>query len=189
MSKSLKITFIVFLILVLLIFVPIPIKIYLKYINNVLTIKIYNFKVKLNKKESIEIREKAKQKMHKIQKINYRGFIYAMTHSKLKPSLILSIDMAYGLDDAAYTGILYGLIYSLYGISVQYIENIVKLKKFNFKLSPDFDEVKFYIELSSIISISLAQVIYIILSFLKYVSIKKKNKNYNSKFDRRNEHG
>nr|WP_242878760.1 DUF2953 domain-containing protein [Clostridium beijerinckii] len=76
--------------------------------------------------------------------------------------------MEYSLNDAARTAIFYGVIYNTTSLTYILLNYLFNIKKFNFKITPVFDDnLLLKIETSSIIFLSLANIIYIIINLLK----------------------
>ena len=84
------------------------------------------------------------------------------THIKIKVKLV------YGLDDAAYTAITYGLIPTLSTFIFAIIKNIFVVKKKEIHVKPVFNSFYFNLEISSIIYISLAKIIYMYIKLFKH---------------------
>lgn len=159
--------FIGFLIIFLL-FIPIPLKIYILYKNNKLIIRFYNFslypskdlknmsltvaKVKEKSKLTVDFR-KAFDK-HTIKQIFHR-----FCKSKLKPSLKLDFNLDYGFEDAALTGLSYGILNSFFAPFKNILSSLFKIKKFQLNAMPDFNGSKLNLEIKSIIYINIVQII------------------------------
>jgi Protein of unknown function (DUF2953). len=93
---------------------------------------------------------------------------------KFKPALKLKLDLVYGLDDAAYTALLHGIITSLYPILIQFLNLLFNMKENNIKIQPEFNKFILKLEIDSIIFINLAKVIY--MSLITYRHLKQSNK-------------
>lgn len=192
----------IFLILFIFIFFPIPLKFYIYYNNSNYYIKLYKLTLfdneKLKKKRekkshtrNIPPNNNQRDKKHKIRehkKFNIKeiisfSFIKNSIHKfhnlKFKPILLLTGEVSYSFSDAARTAISYGSLCTLPSIINFFINIIFKVKKYDFKIIPVFED-KFILRLEtkSIIFISLANIIYMIFIFLIYLL---KNKNLKSK--------
>lgn len=175
--------FIIFLI-VLLLFIPIPLKIYVCYKNNKFIIKFYKVTLYPSKhlKDMSKIYSKAKEKnklttnfkknfnKHTIQEI-----FHSLCKSKLKPRLKLDFNIDYGFEDAALTALSYGLLNSIFAPLQHILYSFFKVKKLQFNALPDFDGSKLNLEIKSIISISIAQIINMsfIIGFILFKAYKK----------------
>lgn len=149
-------------IILLLIFFPIPIKISFAYIEKSVTLKIFNIKINisaLTKKKNIGKSSKKTTKKN----IPYFKLLSIYRSSKFKPFINIKILITYGLNDAAYTGIVYGLLNAVCALQYHLISQLFILKKYDFKLNPSFEKIFFDFNLNCIISISLANVIYIVI--------------------------
>jgi Protein of unknown function (DUF2953). len=93
---------------------------------------------------------------------------------KYKPVLKLKLNLLYGLDDAAYTALLHGVITSLYPILIQFLSLFFKMKENTIKTQPEFNKFILKLEIDSIIFINLAKVIYISLVTYKHLKQSKK---------------
>lgn len=159
--------FIIFLI-ILLLFVPIPLKIYVLYKNNKLIIRFYKFTLYPSKhlKDMSKTYSKAKEKNKfttDFKKIFDRYIIqeifYRLCKSKLKPRLKLDFNLDYGFEDAALTGLSYGLLNSIFAPLEHILYSLFKVKKLQLNALPDFNGSKLNLEIKSIISINVAQII------------------------------
>ncbi|MBZ9687988.1 DUF2953 domain-containing protein [Clostridium estertheticum] len=189
---------IVILLTLIIILFPIPLKITLKYRNKVLEIYIYNKKIKAKSPSKDKVNSKIKSIEKGIAKIDFfksltyndiKLIIYKIKNLKFKPTMILNTYLEYGLDDAAFVAILYGLIHTSYSFLYLLLQNFVEVKKIDLKVTPHFEENDFNLEISSIIYTSLGKIIY--MSFVMItclISIKHKNSNL-KKYKGGNVHG
>lgn len=164
-------------ILVVLLIIPIPIKIKIKYDDMKLDFYIYN----INLNDMLRrIRKKATQtidtKPDRIHTFANTMKTYSTLRKKLKfkPALKLKLDLIYGLDDAAYTALIHGIITSFYPILIQFLSLFFKMKENNIKVQPEFNKFILKLEIDSIIFINLAKVIY--MSIITYKHLKQSNK-------------
>ncbi len=101
-------------------------------------------------------------------KINFKHLISTLSSLKYKPLLKINLSLDYSLNDAARTAIFYGIIYNTTSLTYILLNYIFNIKRFNFKITPLFeDKFLLKIETSSIIFLSLANIIYIIINLLK----------------------
>ncbi|KEH97101.1 DUF2953 domain-containing protein [Clostridium massiliodielmoense] len=169
----------IWLIALFLIFlIPLPLILKVTYENNKLYIYIYNFKVYPSKK-TIESMPEPKPKgiFPKLVYINtiksiYKRFKNKVTNLKLN----LDINILYGSENAAITGIFYGLIHSIISYGYGLLSSTFKIKHFNCNIVPKFNNSIFKIEFKSIIFINLGKIIYI--TILIFLSFKKSAKEY-----------
>ncbi|HEY8892457.1 MAG TPA: DUF2953 domain-containing protein [Clostridium sp.] len=184
---------IVFILVITVILFPIPLKITLKYINKVLEIYIYNkgFMVKSPLKKTIKNTTKGvsidPSKGNKIETFlrslnlsDIKLIIHQTKSLKFKSTFSLNTKIEYGLDDAAMVAILYGLIHSTYSLLYLMLKSFVKVKEIDFKVIPHFEENDLYMEISSIIYINLAKVIYMAFKMLPCL-VKIKHNKFNIK--------
>jgi hypothetical protein len=163
----------------LLIVVPIPIKVKVKYNDMKLDFYVYNInlndKIRFIKKRTKRIVDTKPDRIHAF--INtLQTSSYLTRKLKFKPALKIKLDLLYGLDDAAYTALLHGVITSFYPILIQFVNLFFKVKESNIKIQPEFNKFIVNLEIDSIISVNLVKVIYI--SFISYRHLRKsKNEN------------
>ena len=185
---------IVFLLVLTIILFPIHLKITLKYSNKILGIYILNTKLKTKKtsKNNLKNDLKSKSKKNFFESLilsDIKLIFYKIKNLKFKPTLTLNTKLEYGFDDAALVAILFGLIHSTYSFLYLLLINFVKVKPIDFKVIPHFEESDFDMEISSIIYMNLAKIIY--MAFIMSIClIKIKHKNTNiEKYEGGNVHG
>ena len=177
--------FFMFFIILLIFFVPIPIKINIHYSSINYYIKLYGFTIISQKKSEnkkklapkvkpkTENQPNAFKKFYKninFKSLEYRVLISKLYNSKFKPLLKIDLLFNYSLNDAARTAIFYGVLYQTPPLIYSLINIPFKTFKFNFKINPIFeDKFLLKIETSSIIFISFANIIYIIIILFKYI--------------------
>jgi len=185
---------IVFLFMLTIILFPIHLKITLKYTNKILGIYIYKKKLKVNKPLKSSSKDKLESKPKKtffkpLSLSDLNLIIHKFKNLRFKPGLILNTKLEYGLDDAALVAILFGLIHSAYSLLYLTLINFVKVKNMGLKVTPHFKENNLNIEISSIIYINLAKIIYMSFIILpSFMNIKNKKLN-TKKFRGGNIHG
>lgn len=187
---------IVFLFVLTIILFPIHLKITLKYTNKVLEIYIYKKKLKVSKPLKTNSKNKLKSKPARIL-ISFKPLIlsdvnliiHKLKTLRFRPKLILNTKLEYGLDDAALVAIIFGLIHSAYSLLYLKLITFVKVKNMGLKVTPHFKENNLNIEISSIIYINLAKIIYMSFIILpSFMNIKNKKLN-TKKFRGGNIHG
>ncbi|GAA0780187.1 DUF2953 domain-containing protein [Hathewaya limosa] len=166
------------LIFIVLLFFPIPLKIYVKFIEKNFNFYIYLFNFQLNKKKHDKNKEKSKElndfSFKKLLKRIFRNgskeFNYIFK-KKLKAKLKANID--YGFGDACETGISYGLFWVGIDTLLNYLTQYFKFKECDINVKPYFNEKKLNLVIESIIYLNLVKIIYILI---KFTIIKKKTK-------------
>jgi hypothetical protein len=166
--------------ILLLFFIPIPIKITVTYKNNHLCLFVYKFNIKLSKKE--------KKKLNKDAKKSYRSFnitfsdimdlIHEIDCLRFKPTLRMKIILDYGLVDASSTGIAFGVLNSFSPFIFRLLSIMFKVKKYDLKINPNFNQLMLKGSIKSIIFISLAKIIYIMIKAIKQLKFIKQKNNY-----------
>lgn len=157
-----------FIPIIVIIFLPIPIKICAVYDNSILALRVYNHKINLQTKSEIEENVKETLSMD----AHIKPILEFLSTNKFKPSLKLKTDLVYGLGDAAYTAIFYGVIHTIYPFLIQYISNFVKIKNTKLNINPEFNDTILNLKINCIIFISLTQLIYIGFNLLKILKEK-----------------
>lgn len=184
-----KLLLIILIILVIL-FIPIPLKISTYYFAEDYYIKFYRFiilskeKNKLKKKKEKELykddlkkKKTTKFKLDNFRVKDIRPLILKLYNRSFKPWLKFKCNIDYSLNDAAQTALLYGSICQQLPDLVHLIINIpFKSDKFTFDINPIFeDKFLLKIEISSIIFISLAHIIYVLILFRVLINVREVN--------------
>lgn len=171
--------------IIFLLFIPMPLKIYILYKNNKLIIRFYKFPLYPSKhlKNISTTNAKAKEKskltvdLRKVfDKYTIKQIFYRFSKSKLKPSLKLDFNLDYGFEDAALTGLSYGLLNSFFAPLQNILSSLFKIKKLQLNAIPDFNGSKLNLEIKSIIYINIVQIINI--CFIIGLIILKSYKNH-----------
>lgn len=164
---------------IIMLFIPIPIKTTINYTDNHIRFYLYKINVtdKMNfiKRKAEKDIEKKPDRIPRFKSI-FRTTLRIIKDIKYKPSLKIKTAIILGLDDAAYTALLCGLVKSFYPIITQYISLLFNVKKNTLKTIPEFNKTILTLQINSIIFISLAKVIYITFIVLKNL---RKNKKLN----------
>ncbi len=164
--------------ILLLLFIPIPIKITVEYTDNDLYLYIYKFRIKLFKREKIELNKEVKKssQKYKVKLSDFKLLASQLNCLKFKPTIRMKISLVYGFFDACSTGIAYGIINSFSPILLKLLSIMFKVKKYDLKLNPNFEELMLEASIKSIIFINLAKIIYILVIVVKALKfIKHKN--------------
>ena len=176
--------FFIFFVILLIFFIPIPIKfnIYYSIINYY--IKLYGFTIISKKKHSHIIRHHkvnpSLKKEHKIflsfykninlKSLEWKPLLSNLYNSKFKPLLRIKFSLYYSLNDAAKTAIFYGVLCQAPPLIYVLLNIPFKTCKFNFKINPIFeDKFSLKIETSSIIFLSFANIIYMIIILFRLI--------------------
>ncbi len=178
---------IILLILFLIFIIPFPIKIYFMYNMDELIIKIlwktYKFTPKdltKRQRDTVNKAEKSTKKSLNIRKFTFKQIKYILQNLKnntLKPSINMSIELTYGVDDAALTGILYGIIYNIYSYVQYYTYSCFKVKDMKLNLYPEFNKKIIDAKVNSIIYINLVKIIYMFIIIFKGIHSANKDSN------------
>ena len=165
--------------ILLIFFVPIPIKFSIYYSTIDYYVKLYGLTI-FSKKKSKRKTEPIIKDHNKIffksyknidyKSIDYKALISKFYNLKFKPLLRIRFSLDYSLNDAARTAIFYGVLWQVPPIIYTLVKVPFSLLKFNFNIKPIFkDKFLLKIETSSIIFISFANIIYIIIILFKSI--------------------
>ena len=102
---------------------------------------------------------------------------HRLKKSLFKPYAFISLHLVYGFNDAALTGISYGIFHSISPTFYALINDYFHLKKYELSICPDYETSKFNFEVRGIFFLSLANTLYImLLVFLGFKEEKKINR-------------
>jgi len=166
--------FFIFLGILLIFFIPIPIKFSIYYSTIDYYVKLYGFTVlsqkEIHRKVEANIKKEDNFFLKLYKYIDWKSLISTINNLKFKPSLKTKLYLDYSLNDAARTAIFYGVLSQLPPLIYILIKVPFNISKFDFKIKPIFkDMFLLKIETSSIIFISFANIIYIIIILFKYM--------------------
>lgn len=164
---------IVLLIFLLVLLLPIPIKTSILYSEKKLGIYLYNFK--LNKRKLIKkaTTTKIPLKKKKVLSILKLG-INVLRNNFFKPYIKLNINFMYGLDDAANTAEVYGLLNLMNPVIYKIFGEFFFVKNFVYNIHASFNKTILKFNIRSIIFINLLTILYMIAIFsTKYIIEKR----------------
>lgn len=178
------ILFFIFFVILLMFFIPIPIKFNIYYSTINYYIKLYGLTIISKKNLSHIIRhhkvDPSLEKEHKffsslynninLKSLEWRPLLSNLYNSKFKPLLRIKFSLDYSLNDAAKTAIFYGVLCQAPPLIYVLLSVPFKTCKFNFKINPIFeDKFSLKIETSSIIFLSFANIIYMIIILFRFI--------------------
>lgn len=152
---------VIVIVIILIILIPLPINITLKYDRKLFLFKIYNLKIDFSKRKAKKEIDKAARKTNKFTMKKTQKIFNLLRENKFKPSINFNLDFQYGLDDAAQTAILYGLLWNAFPVIQYLVSAIFKIKKLNVNIIPRYNEELVKLDLHCIIFASIAKTIYI----------------------------
>ncbi len=178
--------FAILIIIFILLFLPLPIKINLEYLNKNLIIKLYKYTVFSSKngfenkylKKFIKNEKKRKDTIEKskrkyIKKLSYKKLYRNISTNKLKPKIKINVSLVYGIDDAAFSAILYGLLCNIPTLLYLLLNIIFKVKKLSLDIEPKFNKSLLTFGITSIFYFNIANIIYILFLLFKSKEIKE----------------
>ena len=173
--------------LLFLLFMPIPLKLYIKYLDDFYEIKFYKINLlssdggiikKFIKDDTVkkydtshnikeEVEEKAQEKIRGT-KLSIKLLFKNLSNNSYKPYLNISSNIDFSVNDAAGTAILYGLLNSLNPIIFKILSTFFKIKNFDNKFNPIFkDKYIINISIMCILTINIAKIIYMLFLIKK----------------------
>lgn len=164
--------------ILLILILPIPIEIKLIYKDNIFQFYIYNFEVNLKKRTKKKIKRRTANAAKKSKKIDFDSaklILHKIDCAKFKPTLKMNMKIKLGTGDASYTGISCGALYYFSPIIYRILEVIFKIKSYNFDVKPDFDNLSLNTYINSIIFVSFAKIIYMLILLINSVKVIKKS--------------
>lgn len=191
----------VFLIFICVLLLPIPFKLTIHFSKNCFYVKFYNILLfspekgvlnKLKKKIFIEKSSKPSNKSTsknnnnkkktsnplnkrvKKKTISFIKLYKNIVTNKFKPSFKFEGDVNFALEDAALTAITYGASSNIIPLLYFILSKPFKVKKFSLQINPHFTGNNLLnFTISSIISLSIAQIIYILVLTIKSLENKE----------------
>lgn len=153
----------IFLLLILFIsvFIPLPLKINFYFSEDSYFIKFLFINIDSKKNKKINF-------YNKYTKSSILDILNSLNNSNFKPVSSIKMNIMYSCKDAMLTSIIYGLLSSFYCYILFIFSIPLNVHKFIFNINPSFtDEYMVKFEFSSIIFISIAQIINIIFLIKK----------------------
>lgn len=163
----------ILLIILVILFIPFPVILEFFYNNHGIILKLYNEQIK-----EIRLFNKTEKAKHDLER---KHFYYPLDYIKeikkfhFKPSLKLKANIELGFDDAAKTAEMFGIMNYFIQLAFLFSKNFFKIRKIDYKITPNFQKSIFQIKIHSIIWINIAKTIYIAVSIL-LIMIKTHNK-------------
>jgi hypothetical protein len=174
MEDSAMILLIIICIIILLLFLPTIVKVTLIYEDNKLSVYVFNKLLNLSifnnppKKEEKTYETKAKPKKGNknkkfLERLFEECFKKDIFKGRFRPSIKIDCNIEYGFDDAALTGISYGLIYNFSSVLYNLVSKRLKVRKFKFNVVPHYNNPMLKFRITSIFYLNLAQIIYVLI--------------------------
>jgi hypothetical protein len=153
----------------IILFFPLSIKLSVIYKDGKLHIFIFNKQLNIKKKigkhsATPETAIKAEFKFINFLPDKIRKIIYKVSDGKHKLPAKIKFDLHYGFDDAAATGIFYGVLNGLNSLLYNQFSFLLKIKKYEYNIVPHYNDPMFNFRLNCIISFNLAKIIYMLFS-------------------------
>lgn len=188
------------LIIMLLLIFPIPMKIKISFNEGIFKLNIFNLNIfssnngienkllkKLINKTNIDFKKETtiKYKNKKaikpsplkrkkiIKKISIRKLYSNISCNKFKPLIKIDGDLTFGIDDAAYCAILYGLLCNTPTLLRLILEKAFKVKDIKLNIIPKFNTNTIYFGITSIFYFNVANIIYILYLMYKSFEIEE----------------
>lgn len=179
-----KILILLFFIIFIIFLIPLPIKFSIFYSDKDYYIKLYKYKIisKGNKGKTHKFiknvcsftntcrKSRLKEEFNDVilSKSFFKILVSKLKKNKYKPRLKFNGYLNYSLGDSHNTALFYGVISSFFPAIYRFLCLFFKIKKSNLSINPIFKDSKFInLNYESIMFISLGQVIYIFIIFIK----------------------
>lgn len=167
-----------FIYILVILLIPIPLKLRLYYKNGEIVLQIFSFKKYIKKQiQKVSKFKKKHKNKQKLTNYDYVNIVKKVDNNPIKFRVKINIKMDYGLEDAADTAILYGIIWSIYPFIERLFKIFFSFKNLNLKVSPDYNGKKVQMDIKIFtllnILILLINIIYIVM-VLKTCSAKVK---------------
>lgn len=170
---------------IIIFFIPLPIKISIYISSENYYLKLYRFFI-LKKNNNITASDpdmkkpykcKRKKKPSLLKEISRKKLVKLfklLNNNKFKPLLRINGYCSYSLGDAARTAIFYGVLYTYFPLLLFVLNIFFRTKELSLPIKPIYED-KFMAktEITSIITLSLAQIIYISVLLIKSINILK----------------
>ena len=179
----------ILLFFILVIIIPIPLKIQILYKNNIFKVRIFKYELFssdigiknkylckfINKNKLNKNLNTSNSKDSRKKKISFKKLYKNISYKKFRPILKLSGSLNFGIDDAAFCAIIYGLLCNLPFILRVFLSRFFSLKDINLEINPKFNINTISIGITSIFYFNIANIIYIF--YLIYISLENKEVN------------
>jgi hypothetical protein len=150
-------------------FFPLSIKLSVIYKDGKLHIFLFNKQLNIKKKigkytASPVTAKRAEFKFINFLPDNMRKPLYKLSDCNHKLTARIKFDLNYGFDDAAATGIFYGVLSGLNSVLYNQFSYLLKIKEYKYNIIPHYNDPMFNFRLNCIISFNLAKIIYMFFS-------------------------
>lgn len=160
----------ILLIIILILFLPIPVHFQMHYYNNSIHLLLYGRKITFKKRVTQKVSHNIKSQdfIGKIQYYStfFKNTIIRLEHYPLKPKLDLTYILKFGFEDAEETAIVFGLLNNLPSLIYFMAGRLFVIDKYHFSITPDFENKCMDLNIKSILKISIANTIYIVILIL-----------------------
>ncbi len=161
---------VVLILFILIFFLPIPLHFQIHYYDNSIHLFLYGRKITFKKRLAQKVKHNVKSQ-DIIGKMNYystffKNTVIRLEHYPLKPKLNLTYILRFGFEDAEETAIVFGLLNNLPSLIYLMVNRLFIVKNYNFAITPDFKNKCVDLNIKSILKISIANTIYIVILIL-----------------------
>ncbi len=154
-KKLLLILLISSFVFIVIFFIPLKIKIVYRYINDRKYFRVQLIILKILKINILKNKKKSKKSKLETDLKKYINYIHILEKLNIKWDYF-HLESDYGLGDPAYTAILYGILWSILGTFI----NAFNIKEPIIKLNPDCNKKVLTLNIESIFSIYLGNIIH-----------------------------
>lgn len=164
-------------IIMLILFIPIPLKLKVEVINKGYNLYLYNKSLKnfitkkiRDKKSSPPSKDKKEPEPKTKKKVHIKELLTSLKNSKFKIKLNFNCILDYGLDDAFNVAMIFPLLNSISPFLFFILSIPFSMKKYKMVINPKFNCSFIKLEVESIIFLSIAKIIYVLILVLKNIS-------------------
>lgn len=188
------------LIIILLLIFPIPLKVGISLNEGIFKLKIFNLNIfssnngienklikKLVNKTNIDFKKETTIKFKDkkaskssplkrkkiIKKISIRKLYTNISNNKFRPLIKIDGHLTFGIEDAAYCAILYGLLCNIPTLLGLILEKFFQVKDIKINIIPKFNTNTISFGITSIFYFNVANIIYILYLIYKSFEIKE----------------
>lgn len=169
LNPSWRISFMLWIpiIIVIVLLIPIRLKITVLYEDKFINVYIFNRELKLQRKAAekeanIKNAKRADRLLKKFLPKDISSVIANLSKNRFKPRLKLKLEINFGFDDAALTGVTSGILHSFSPVMYELCGKIFNITTYDYIITPQFNNPVLNFRISSIFSLNLAKIIYMV---------------------------
>lgn len=155
------------IIIIIFLIIPIKLKFTVLYQDRFINVYIFNKELKIKEKVSeeeanVKNAKRAERFIKKLLPQDIETVIDKLNKNRFKSKLKLKLEINFGFEDAALTGITSGIFHSFSPVMYVLSSKIFNITNYDYILNPQFNNPMLNIRILSIISTNLAKIIYML---------------------------